>query len=219
MTSALVPMSHRMTLQTLVYQRVHHVFRTYPQFTQFRRRFPVALPILVVAWRNYVTSVGTATTAGATEWVPAWIKSWFTPPTTGTPISGGGAQGDQPPADPYRLTVRQLVDMLDDSSAYVAHRTDNYAAGTCRDSLRAENDPHKRKNPSAPPGIYGTIGVTGLPDYGPYGVVIKKSAVLWLNHEGAVVRFSGEEIPVSLVEGWYAAEDLEKAKALRKRRT
>jgi hypothetical protein len=220
MTSALKAVTFRAPIQTLVFQRVYHVFRTYPQFMQFRLGFPVISPILLPRWRTYANYLSDSTTITARAWLPTWAPSWLTLPTTQTPSgigSGGRGVDEEPPArDPKRLTVQQLGDMLDNSSAYAVHRTSDFAAGTCKAPLLAEDDQHRKKNPTAPHGIYVTRGITGFADYGPYGVVFEMSAIPWIPHEGADYRFTGDELDPSRAVGYYHEDDLAKAKELRK---
>lgn len=215
MTSALTAATYRLPIRNLVFQRVYHVLRTYPQFTQLRQRFPVPAPTLVTSWRTYATSVRDNTTTTATAWVSSWAPSWLLPQAAGGAPSGGSAGEPLPARDPKRLTERQLLDMLDNSSMYVVHRTTHSAAGTCAAPLLAEHDPYRKKNPTAPPGIYVTRGISGFADYGPYGVVFTMAAVLWTHHEGPDFRYNGDELDTSLATGYYYEDDLKKAMALR----
>jgi hypothetical protein len=137
------------------------------------------------------------------------------------PSSGGasdGGSGGEPPKDPKELTVRQLVELLKDSPSYVVHRTKAPDAGTCQVPLVPETDPERMKNPMAPIGIYATVGVSGLGDYGEYGVVIRRDAFPWSKHEGPVVIYRGENaiIDPSQAVGYYRKETMEAAMKIHK---
>ncbi|MFD7657059.1 hypothetical protein ACFV4N_24055 [Actinosynnema sp. NPDC059797] len=179
-------------------QVVRHATYSHHQITPAHQQFPALTPQLHAEWRTWLDDTRPLLINGLSDWVASWFE-----PTPVTPPQAGGS-----PDQPRRRNSKQLLPsdlerMLRNSSRYVCHRTDREDVGTCETSLCAETDQARKKNPTAPHGVFAAIGVEGIKDYGPYGIVFDRyGRRSWVVVDAPAVLCAVDELTTDEAVGW-----------------
>jgi hypothetical protein len=189
----------RLWYSTIAFQQVHLL----------RTRHPVLPPAFQPAWQDLMAETRVLVSTGLTDFLVNLLLPTPPPAPVATRPPGRQRVNDK------QLLPSDLKVLLLTPGDWVTHRTDHVEVGTCQTSLRTETDIVRKKNPMAPFGVYAAIGVEGLADYGPYGVVFPRyTKRFWEVKDAPAVLCAVQSLDVDEAEGWYTAEDL--AEAMRK---
>ncbi|MCS7479502.1 hypothetical protein ACFFQW_39375 [Umezawaea endophytica] len=211
--SAMLRLAGRESLSRATYTRVGYTARTFHTTPVLRQRFPVLTPELRPEWNQLLAQTGQVVQAGITD-----LLSRLFGPTPATPAAPPAPTGPQR-VNSKQLLPSDLVRLLDESTRYVCHRTNEESVGTCQAPLRAETDQSRMKNPMAPFGVYATVGVQGIADYGQYGIVYDRFGDLfWAPHDPPAVRAAVDSIAPDRAVGWFLQKHLEEALKSRPKR-
>ncbi|HEX6344720.1 hypothetical protein [Umezawaea sp.] len=206
--SAALRLAGRESLSRATYTRIGRTAREFHTTAALRPRFPVLPPELHQEWGGLLALTGNLVQAGITELLSSLFGTGTTVPAHPAATPAGG---------PKRVNAKQLLPsdlrrLLAENTRYVCHRTNDESVGTCQEPLRAETDQSRMKNPMAPHGVYATIGVRGIADYGRYGVVYERYGdVFWGPHDAPAVRAAVDSIDPARAVGWYVQEHLDEA--------
>jgi len=189
----------RVRFSTITFQQVHLLQVRHPDLpAEFRP-----------AWQDLMAETRLQVSTGLTDLLMSLFAP--TPPPTPAPALPPGRKR----VNDKQLLPSDLKDMLRNNGDWVTHRTDHVGVGTCQTSLRTETDVVRKKNPAAPFGVYAAVGVEGLADYGPYGVVFPRyKDRTWQVKDAPAVLCAVESLDVDEAEGWYTEEDLAEARRL-----
>lgn len=199
----------RVILRRAVFNQVRLSLRSYHQIMPIYQQYPVLPMDLGEEWHGWVAQVRPVFAMSVSSWIMELLQPPATPRPSAPPASCGGRQR----SNAKQLLPSDLKRMLANNSQYVCHRTEDSGAGTCEEPLRAETDQAKKKNPTAPFGIYAVVGVGGVADYGRYGIVYNRYDRVWTRMGGDVLC-SVAELSTDEAVGWFLQEDLEEARRL-----
>lgn len=209
-----IPMLSRALFFNRVRTTVFHTFRTHPSMLVLRTTYPATQDQLRPSWQQHTNAVQVQLAglvyARFFQLLTDLLNS-FAGQQTPTQQAGNGG----PARDPMKLTVDELVQMLDNPGLYVVHRTDDEAVGTCQADVVAETDRSKMKNTLTTIGIYLSPGISGLPSFGDYGVVFLRSVLPLVSKHGTedilILPGNNARLGVDKAIGWYHKSTLAEA--------
>ncbi|MFD9735443.1 hypothetical protein [Umezawaea sp. NPDC059074] len=206
MTSMLFFVGRRVIRRT-VRGRVRFSTITFQQVHVLQVRFPVLPAEFHPAWQDLMADTRLRVSTGLAD----LLASLFAP--TPTPAPTPALPPGRQRVNSKQLLPADLKVLLLNPGDWVTHRTDHEGVGTCQTALRTETDIVRKKNPAAPFGVYAAIGIVGLADYGPYGVVFPRyTNRVWQVKDAPAVLCAVQSLDVDEAEGWYTAEDLAEAR-------
>lgn len=211
--TALIPAASRLAVRRTVFDSVWLTARRYQPIVLIRRQFPVFTPHAFDEFRLWVNASRPMLFAGG---VTSWLSSWFASPATPVPTTPAGPGGGRRRVNAKHLLPHEIKRLLENSADYVCHRTDNEAAGTCREPVYGVTEQHLKKNPMAPDGVWAVVGVRGFRDYGRYLVIYPRysGSRTWRRMDPPAVLCEVTQLDPDDAIGWCTQEDVDEALTL-----